>query len=308
MNVAQPGRPMARPPLILIAQDEEWSARSIESILGPNGFAVLRSYTARQTVESALSARPDAILLDDGLKDRPGYDVCRQLAGDHRIGPTTPIFMMTTAVDTRARRLEAFRAGAWELLQLPADAEELLLRLNTFVRSKLEADRACEEGLVDHATGLYNLRGLLLKAAELGAEASRFERPLSCVVVSVDAEEAEGQGSADSLDSVGHGFRETIRSCDTLGRLGPNQFAVLTPVTGQEGALRLAERLLSSVESGGPAMQVRAGFYGVADFRAASLDPAELVARATMALRQGSPAGADNIRSYDMLPQQTSSS
>ena len=32
-------------PLVLIANDQEWSARSLESILGPNGYSVVRAYT-----------------------------------------------------------------------------------------------------------------------------------------------------------------------------------------------------------------------------------------------------------------------
>ena len=50
-----PDRDMSqRPPLVLIANDQEWSARSLESILAPNGYAVLRAYTGIQ----ALGARP----------------------------------------------------------------------------------------------------------------------------------------------------------------------------------------------------------------------------------------------------------
>ena len=40
----------SRPPLVLIANDQEWSARSLESILGPAGYAVLRAYTGRQAL------------------------------------------------------------------------------------------------------------------------------------------------------------------------------------------------------------------------------------------------------------------
>ena len=32
-----------RPPLVLIANEQEWSTRTLESILGPSGYAVLRA-------------------------------------------------------------------------------------------------------------------------------------------------------------------------------------------------------------------------------------------------------------------------
>ena len=52
----------SRPPLALLANDQEWSARSLESILGPNGYAVLRAYTGRQALEMARSSLPDVVM------------------------------------------------------------------------------------------------------------------------------------------------------------------------------------------------------------------------------------------------------
>jgi CheY-like chemotaxis protein len=51
-------------PLVLIANDQEWSARSLESILGPNGYAVVRAYTGQQALERARTSQPDIIILD----------------------------------------------------------------------------------------------------------------------------------------------------------------------------------------------------------------------------------------------------
>src|ERR671933_425010 len=68
-----------RPPLVLIANDQEWSARSLESILGPHGYAVLRAYTGRQAMELARSAQPDAVILEAGMPDIAGTEICRIL-------------------------------------------------------------------------------------------------------------------------------------------------------------------------------------------------------------------------------------
>ena len=75
----------SRPPLVLVANDQEWSARSLESILGPHGYAVLRAYTGRQTIDLARSAQPDVIILDARLPDLDGLDVCRSLRADPRM-------------------------------------------------------------------------------------------------------------------------------------------------------------------------------------------------------------------------------
>src|SRR5207245_1513726 len=54
-TLAQPPMPdaagAALPAVILIATKQEWATRSLESILAPRGYVVLRSYTARRTLE-----------------------------------------------------------------------------------------------------------------------------------------------------------------------------------------------------------------------------------------------------------------
>src|SRR6478672_4822326 len=59
----------SRPPLVLIANDQDWSARSLESVLGPRGYAALRVATSVRTLELARIAQPDAIILDMALPD-----------------------------------------------------------------------------------------------------------------------------------------------------------------------------------------------------------------------------------------------
>ncbi|HSB52986.1 MAG TPA: response regulator, partial [Gemmatimonadales bacterium] len=121
----------ATAPLVLIANDQEWSARSLESILGPHGYSVVRAYTGQQALERARTALPDLIILDAQMPDMHGFDVCRTLRGDPRFGTTTPIVITTSGPSGRTQRLEAYRAGAWEFLGQPLDGEALLLKLDT---------------------------------------------------------------------------------------------------------------------------------------------------------------------------------
>ena len=140
-------------PLVLIANDQEWSARSLESILGPHGYTVVRAYTGQQALERARTALPDLIILDAQMPDIHGFDVCRTLRGDPRFGATTPIVITTSGPSGRTQRLEAYRAGAWEFLGQPLDGEALLLKLDTFLRCKQQVDglrlgaHAVESGL-----------------------------------------------------------------------------------------------------------------------------------------------------------------
>jgi len=92
---------------VLIANDQEWSARSIESVLAPQGFAILRAFTGQQAIDRALSARPDLILLDAQLPDIHGFDVCRRLRESPTIGHSVPIIITTAGPSGRQQRLEA---------------------------------------------------------------------------------------------------------------------------------------------------------------------------------------------------------
>ncbi|HEU4700385.1 MAG TPA: response regulator [Gemmatimonadales bacterium] len=328
----------SRPPLVLIANDQEWSARSLESILGPNGYAVVRAYTGQQALERARAAQPDLIILDAQMPDMHGFDVCRALRSDPRFSATTPIVITTAGPSGRAQRLEAYRAGAWEFLGQPLDGEALLLKLRTFVQSKLEVDRMRDESLLDQATGLYNMRGLARRAREIGSEAFRRHEALACVVFSPEGEDepgsplgasavagaashagADGDGAgaegpsevAERLaERVGQLCRKAGRSSDAIGRLGPGEFAVIAPATGPDGAVRLVERLSDSLEAtpipvrgGDRHVRIRAGYCAVPDFAESPVDAIELLLRATTALRDLRRSGSsERIRAFEQAP------
>jgi diguanylate cyclase (GGDEF)-like protein len=301
-------------PLVLIANDQEWSARSLESILGPNGYAVVRAYTGQQALERARTAQPDLIILDAQMPDLHGFEVCRILRSDPRFSATTPIVITTSGPSGRTQRLEAYQAGAWEFLGQPLDGESLLLKLATFLQSKKEVDSLREESLLDPGTGLYNMRGLARRAKEIGSEAFRRRDPLACVVFSPEAEPAAGTETEDEeeqrmTDQVGLLFRQAGRASDAIGRLGQSEFAVIAPATGPEAALRLVRRLGGTIESspipvrgGERCVRVRAGYCAVPDFAESPVDAVELLLRATTALRDLKRDGdGERVRAFEQV-------
>ena len=280
-----------REALVLIANDQEWSARSLESILVPSGFVVLRAYTGHQALERARVARPDLIILDAQMPDISGIEVCRQLRADPRFGATTPIIVTTAGPSGRTQRLDASKAGAWEFLGQPLDGESLLLKLNTYLAAKLEADRLREETLLDQVSGLYNMRGLSRRAREIGSEAYRLRQAVACVVFM--AEHTNGEGSAPNpeevAECVGRVLRIQGRAGDALGRLGEDEFAVIAPGTPESGITRLVdryERVLAEEDGRMGPFRLRAGYCAVPNFAQAEVDAVEMLLRATSALRQ----------------------
>jgi PleD family two-component response regulator len=304
-------RTQGRPPLVLIANAQEWSARSLETILGPAGFAVLRAYTDRNALDRARSARPDVIILDQHLPDRGGLEVCRELRADPQITPSTPIIVSTAGPTTRAQRIEAMRAGAVEFVGQPLDGEEFALRLQSYVRAKFDADRARDESMVDPETGLYNMRGLAKRARELGAQAFRQRTALGCVVFSPEVSDGSPGTTEEAIVQAMHllakALKSTGRVSDAIGRLGPTEFAVVAPETDGEGLLKLAERLSRNLGQQGNgashAIRLRAGYDAVPDVHATPVDPVDLLVHATSALRTSRvEASADWIQRFERVP------
>jgi PleD family two-component response regulator len=280
-----------RTPLVLIINDQEWSTRSLESILSPNGYAVLRAYTGAKGLERAQSAHPDVVVVGANLPDMEALELCRQLRS-RCVSDSTPIIVTTTTKPGRTERLAALRAGAWDYLGQPLDSEELVLRFDAFVRAKHDADRARQEGLIDAVTGLYSVAGLARRARELGSQAYRQSSPLACVVFRAAAQ-AEGVGVAggevvEALVDVLHKYG---RVSDAIGRVGEAEFALFAQGADEAGAFALSQRVSAamhaSLADGGEPVLV--GCCAVPDFRRAGLQPHDMLQRATQALAKSDP-------------------
>lgn len=302
------------PPLVLIANDQEWSARSLESILGPQGYAVVRAHTGRQAMDLAWRTRPDAVLLDSGMPDIGGVEVCRLLRRDARFSASTPIIITTAGPAARSDRLEAYRAGAWEYCSDPIDTDALLLKLENFITCKRELDQCHDDSLLDRETGLYNVRGLTRRAQELGADASRRHSALACVAVSAVPNvagdlSAQGEDVLRVAEHLGELFRRTARVSDVIGHLGRSEFGIIAPSTAADGAVRLVERIQATVASaplstdeGQQALHIRAGYAAVPNFAESSVDAVELLLRAATALRHVKGSESSGITAFEDVP------
>jgi PleD family two-component response regulator len=303
-----------RPPLILLANEHEWAARSLETILGPHGYAVLRAYTGRQLLGLVRSAQPDLIMVDVRLPDMRGVDVCRALRDDPHFPEETPIIFTSSGTPERDERLEAFKAGAWEIVSQPLDAEVLLLKLDAYMRGKRAVDRLRDESLLDQATGLYNMQGMVRRAREMSADAQRLHAPISCVaftpVATTETEPTPPAITEFMIERLGAIVRRTGRASDAVGRLGPAEFAIIAPATAEPGAIRMMERLESQLsdvltQPDGIAQRVelRAGYCTVADGAQSDVDAVEMLLRANTALRLVRDADRnDEWRAYDRSP------
>lgn len=122
-------------------------------------------------------------------------------------------------------------------------------------RRQLQAVNVKLEGLsrIDRLTGLFN-RGHWEECLKHEfARTQRYDSPLSLVMIDIDhfksVNDSFGHPAGDQIiRSLAEVVREHVRDVDIAGRYGGEEFAILLPDTGKDGALVFAERLRSSVE------------------------------------------------------------
>jgi DNA-binding response OmpR family regulator len=275
---------------VLVVDDHEWTARSLESVLSPAGYAVMRAYTGRNGHALARAQDPDLVFINVNLPDCDGIELCRTLREEPELGAGVPIIMLGTGRPTRQQRIAALEAGAWEVLSHPLDARELILKLSVFTRAKLEIDRVRRDALIDHMTGLYTVVGLERRAHELRSLTYRQEDSLACVVLAPSSASASLNGIAEAdATRLADVLKSAGRLSDAIGRMGKNTFAIFAPQTDAMGAAKLAERLAAVMENetgGEEPVRLRAGYDAVPNVHEAPAQARELLSHATIALRR----------------------
>ena len=128
---------------------------------------------------------------------------------------------------------------------------ELQLLAQVVANSCISADE-CErlrtETTSDELTGVLNRRGLVSVLEQECARAHRYDRPLSLLFIDVDRFKAindlHGHRVGDkALVEIAAVLKASVRQCDTLGRVGGDEFVLVLPDTTLDAAEVLANRI-----------------------------------------------------------------
>jgi two-component system KDP operon response regulator KdpE len=114
---------------ILIVDDEPQIRRVLRHALGEDGTRVIEAATATEGVDLAAAERPGLIVLDLGLPDGSGEDVCRQIRGWSQ----APILVLS-ARHSDAEKIALFDAGADDYVTKPFSSAELKARVRALMR------------------------------------------------------------------------------------------------------------------------------------------------------------------------------
>jgi two-component system response regulator MprA len=115
---------------ILVVDDDRSVRDALRRALTLAGYDVPVAENGQQALTQAAGSVPDAVVLDIGLPDVDGLEVCRRL---RRAGNRVPILMLT-ARDAIEDRIDGLDAGADDYLVKPFDVGELKARLRALLR------------------------------------------------------------------------------------------------------------------------------------------------------------------------------
>jgi two-component system response regulator MprA len=113
-----------------ICEDDHELRGVVRDALVREGFDVVVTSNGAEAVRAFSSAPPDILVLDIGLPDSDGRDVCQALRAR---GVTAPVLFLT-ARDALTDRLSGFHAGGDDYLSKPFALAELVIRLHALVR------------------------------------------------------------------------------------------------------------------------------------------------------------------------------
>ncbi|MBX9879877.1 MAG: response regulator transcription factor [Candidatus Obscuribacterales bacterium] len=115
---------------ILIVDDEQAIASSIQYVLSQEGFNTMLAHDGRQALDLIGSSKPDLIILDLMMPSMDGYEVCRRVrAFDQK----TPILMLT-ARTSEIDAVVGLELGANDYIAKPVRLRELVARVKANLR------------------------------------------------------------------------------------------------------------------------------------------------------------------------------
>jgi len=121
---------------VLVIDDDDGVRTAIRRALVLDGHEVEVAATAQDGLDELATTTPDAIILDLGLPDIDGLEVCRRLRS---AGDRTPVLMLT-ARDAIEDRVDGLDVGADDYLVKPYDVRELRARLRAIVRRHVDEE------------------------------------------------------------------------------------------------------------------------------------------------------------------------
>lgn len=156
---------------VLVVEDDEGIAVPLVHTLGREGYDVVRAEAGEQAVERACKGDIDLVILDLGLPDIDGLEVCRRI----RSAGMDCAIMFLTARAGELDRVVGLDVGADDYMAKPFGLAELLARTRALLRRSAPRPVAAEP-VADHGLVVdVNARRVQVDGAEVALTTKEFD-------------------------------------------------------------------------------------------------------------------------------------
>lgn len=116
-------------PLILLIEDEPAIAETVLYALESSNFDAIHAGTGESGMQLLRSRQPCCLILDVGLPDRSGFEICREIRRESEV----PILFLT-ARESEIDRVVGLEIGADDYIVKPFSPRELCARVSAILR------------------------------------------------------------------------------------------------------------------------------------------------------------------------------
>jgi two-component system, OmpR family, KDP operon response regulator KdpE len=156
-------------PSVLIVDDDPLIQESLSLFLRLRGYAVTSATTGREALEALAKHRQDLVVLDLGLPDRDGAELCDRIRQTSEI----PIVVLS-ARSAEREKIAVLERGADDYITKPFSSDELLARIRVALRRVWHAS---DTGRMDRGTLMidFDRRRVTVGDRELRLTPKEFE-------------------------------------------------------------------------------------------------------------------------------------
>jgi diguanylate cyclase (GGDEF)-like protein len=190
----------------------------------------------------------------------------------------------------------------------------IVRQISSSIKSIQLHAKVLELSLTDGLTGVHNRRYFELLLQKETERSLRYNRDLVVIMIDIDNfkkyNDAHGHPAGDeALREVAQCITQGARrGLDTVSRYGGEEFAIILPETGADGAWTVAEDVRRRVECGTKFLQPTTVSLGIASLRGDQMHPQELVNRADRALYQAKTQGRNRTVLFEPWMQEAAHS
>lgn len=258
MEFERPGSSCNR---VLVAEDDAMFRRILESWLTTWGYEVTMAEDGAEAwAILQQEIRPQVLILDWMMPAINGLELCGKVRERNQI--PYQYILLATAKDAKQDLVRGLEAGADDYLTKPFDRSELKARLracNRILTLQDDQIRAHEQlrfqATHDALTGLWN-RGEILEMLRRELErGARSKTTTGILMLDIDhfkkINDTYGHLTGDAvLREVTQRISKAVRSYDSVGRYGGEEFVIVLPGCSREQVDQGAERVRGAVDNG----------------------------------------------------------